>query len=70
VPAERLIPAELTAGAKPEGTMDVAGQSWQRYTARPGEQALVLLQPERTVIVVGSAHDDELRELAASIPSI
>lgn len=69
-PAERLIPAELTASGKPEGAIDVAGQSWQQYTARPGEQALVLLEPSRTVIVVGSAHDDELRELAGSFRSI
>jgi hypothetical protein len=67
VPAERLLPAELTGSGQPRGATDVAGQSWQRYTARPGEQALVLLQPERTVIVVGSAEEDELRELAAAV---
>jgi hypothetical protein len=67
IPVERLLRAELTGKSRPEGTLDVAGVTWQHYTSRPGEQALVLLQPDRTVIVVGGAHDDELRELAAAI---
>ncbi|GAA4694457.1 DUF4245 domain-containing protein [Phytohabitans rumicis] len=67
VPAERLLPAELTGSGQPRGATDIAGQSWQRYTARPGEQALVLLQPDRTVIVVGSAEETELRILATAV---
>lgn len=67
VPAERLLPAELTASGQPQGTTEVAGQTWQRYTARRGETALVLLQPDRTVIVVGGAAEEELRDLAAAV---
>lgn len=67
VPPERLIPAELTDGGRPQGATDVDGESWQRYSARDGETALVLLQPERTVIVVGHADEGELRELAAAV---
>ncbi|MFI7607149.1 DUF4245 domain-containing protein [Micromonospora sp. NPDC049366] len=67
VPAERLLPAELTDQAQPQGQVDLAGRSWQRYTARPNEQALVLLEPGRTVIVVGDARDNELRQLAGSL---
>ncbi|HEX5594425.1 MAG TPA: DUF4245 domain-containing protein [Micromonosporaceae bacterium] len=67
VPAERLLPAELTERGRPEGVVELAGRSWQRYTARPGERALVLLEPDRTVIVVGSAAESELRHLAAKI---
>lgn len=67
VPAERLLPAELTSSSRPQGAIDVVGRSWQRYTARAGELALVLLEPDRTVIVVGAAAEAELLDLAASL---
>ncbi|MGC5332920.1 DUF4245 family protein [Micromonospora sp. DT62] len=67
VPPERLLPAELTAEGQPQGQTDLGGRSWQRYTARGNEQALVLLEPNRTVIVVGDARDNELRHLASAI---
>lgn len=69
IPAERLLPAELTGAGRPEGTVDIAGTAWQRYPARPGERALVLLEPERSVIVVGSAEESRLRELAGALRS-
>ncbi|MEH0938919.1 DUF4245 domain-containing protein, partial [Micromonospora psammae] len=67
VPPERLLPAELTAQGTPQGQTDLAGRNWQRYTARGNEQALVLLEPDRTVIVVGDARENELRQLAAAL---
>ncbi|MFJ6195201.1 DUF4245 family protein [Micromonospora sp. NPDC092111] len=67
VPPERLLPAELTAEGQPQGPADLGGANWQRYTGRGNEQALVLLEPGRTVIVVGDARDNELRELAGSL---
>ncbi|PZV97049.1 Protein of unknown function [Micromonospora phaseoli] len=67
VPAERLLPAELTAEGRPQGQTDLGASTWQRYTARGNEQALVLLQPDRTVIVVGDARDNELRALATAV---
>ncbi|MFG3703821.1 DUF4245 domain-containing protein [Micromonospora sp. NPDC047670] len=67
VPPERLLPTELTAEGQPQGQTDLGGRTWQRYTGRPNEQALVLLEPNRTVIVVGDARDNELRHLAGSI---
>ncbi|MGC4887003.1 MULTISPECIES: DUF4245 family protein [unclassified Micromonospora] len=67
IPAEKLLPAELSDG-QPQGPADLPdGLSWQRYTARGNEQALVLLEPNRTVIVVGDAGETELRRLAASL---
>ncbi|PWR06382.1 DUF4245 domain-containing protein [Micromonospora sicca] len=66
VPAEKLLPAELSGG-QPQGTADLPGGRWQRYTARGNEQALVLLEPTRTVIVVGDAGDAELRQLANAL---
>ncbi|MEV2237068.1 DUF4245 domain-containing protein [Micromonospora sp. NPDC049891] len=67
VPPERLLPAELTDEGRPQGQTDFGSGTWQRYTARGNEQALVLLQPERTVIVVGDARDNELRALATAV---
>ncbi|MEO3743814.1 DUF4245 domain-containing protein [Plantactinospora sp. B5E13] len=67
VPAEQLLPAELTRTGQPQGAVEIGGRSWQRYSARAGELALVLLEPARTVIIVGPAPEDELRELAASL---
>ncbi|MEU5668882.1 DUF4245 domain-containing protein [Micromonospora sp. NPDC047762] len=67
VPADRLLPAELTSQGQPQGPTELAGRAWQLYTARGNQQALVLLEPTRTVIVVGDARDNELRELAGSL---
>jgi Protein of unknown function (DUF4245) len=67
VPAERLLPRELTGKARPDGQLDVTGATWQRYLARPGERALVLLESTRTVIVIGSAAESDLRALAGAV---
>ncbi|MBO4208104.1 DUF4245 domain-containing protein [Micromonospora echinofusca] len=67
VDPEKLLPAELTREGQPQGTTQLGGRSWQRYTARSNEQALVLLEPNRTVIVVGAAREQELRELAGAL---
>jgi hypothetical protein len=67
VPAEKLLPAELSGG-QPQGPAELpGGASWQRYTARGNEQALVLLEPNRTVLVVGDAGEAELRELVTAL---
>lgn len=67
VPPEKLLPAELTDVGRPQGPTQIGGRSWQRYTARTNEQALVLLEPNRTVIVIGAAREQELRELAGAL---
>jgi hypothetical protein len=66
-PVEAVVPGELGGNAAAQGAVDVNGRSWQRYTARPGERALVLLKPQRTTIVLGSGSEDELKTLAASL---
>ncbi|MFC4148344.1 DUF4245 domain-containing protein [Micromonospora mangrovi] len=66
VPADRLLKTELSGG-QPQGPAALPGGSWQRYTARGNEQALVLLEPNRTVIVIGDAGEAELRRLAGSL---
>ncbi|MGV9211304.1 DUF4245 family protein [Micromonospora sp. RB23] len=67
VPAERLLPAELTDQGQPQGPTELGGRTWQQYTARGNQQALVLLEPTRTVLVIGDARDNELRELTGSL---
>jgi hypothetical protein len=66
-PSERLLPDELARGGRPEGVVSIDGRDWQRYPARPGERALVLLEPGRTVIAVGALSERELRELVDSL---
>ncbi|MDP9797742.1 hypothetical protein J2S43_006254 [Catenuloplanes nepalensis] len=67
VPAEVLLPAELTTSARPGEQLTIDGQQWQSYSARAAETALVLLTPDRTIVIVGTAEDAELRELADSL---
>ncbi|MFI7425670.1 DUF4245 family protein [Micromonospora sp. NPDC049836] len=66
VPAEQLLRTELKGG-QPQGPAELPGASWQRYTARDNEQALVLLEPNRTVLVIGDAREGELRQLASAL---
>jgi hypothetical protein len=65
--ADQLLASELTSRPQAEGVVDVAGQRWQHYLIRPGSQALVLLQPDHTFILVGSGTDAEMRDLAGSL---
>jgi hypothetical protein len=64
---DTMLENELGKAPKPGGLVDIGGRQWRQYTARDGEQAFVLLEPGRTVIVVGKASDAELRTLAASL---
>jgi hypothetical protein len=67
VPADTLLPAELTTNARPGTTVTIDGRQWQSYSARANETALVQLSPERTVVIIGTGEQDALRELADSL---
>jgi hypothetical protein len=67
VDPDTMLNRELGSAAKATGQVDIGGRSWQRYTARKGEHALVLKEPERTVIVVGAASEAEVQALAAAL---
>jgi hypothetical protein len=67
VPAEDLLAKEVGEHARPLGSADIGGRSWQRYDGRGGELVLVLLEPDRTVMVLGRAPIEDLRTLAAQI---
>ena len=66
-PAESLLRRELGDQVRPTGTVDIDGRSWQSYDVRDGERALVQTDPARTLIVIGRAQPDELRELARAV---
>jgi hypothetical protein len=67
VAAATLLPAELTGDAKPLTDFRAPNGVWRLYAARPGEQALVLADAKRTVIVVGKTDEKNLEELAAAL---
>ena len=62
-----LIGTELTPSAKQVGTLDVAGVSWQRWTGRPGESALVRVTGTVTVIAVGQVSEEDLVKLVTAV---
>ncbi len=66
VPAATLLPAEL-GKTGPGGTVQVGSRTWQRYESRPGEEAIVLSDKGRTVIVVGATELGQLQTLAAAL---
>lgn len=67
LPADDLLAGELSEGAEPASEIDVGDAVWQRYPGERAETALVRREVDRTVLVVGSASQDELRALAAAL---
>lgn len=62
-----LLAAELGDDVRPDGETVVAGRPWTRSVVRGNERALVLMETDRIVIIVGRASVDELTDLAASL---
>lgn len=67
VPTATLLPIELGAKPKAVGTFRDEARTWQRYDARPGESALLLLEKGRTIIVVGTTDTKTLETFAAAL---
>ncbi|MGX6602424.1 DUF4245 domain-containing protein [Micromonosporaceae bacterium Da 78-11] len=67
VPAATLLPAELTKSAKPLENFRAPTGVWRLYDGRPGEQALVLAEQTRTIIVVGKTDVQNLEKLVTSL---
>jgi hypothetical protein len=59
--------AAVLDGAQDRGTVDVGGESWTRSTTADGETALTREADGVTVLVTGSAPDEELRTVAESV---
>jgi hypothetical protein len=54
-------------GAEEQGTVDVGGQTWTRSTTEKDETALSRESDGVVVVVTGSASDEELETVAASV---
>ena len=59
--------AAVLDGADEQGTVDVGGQPWTRSVTANAETALVREVDGVTVVVTGSASDEELEEVAAAV---
>ena len=67
VPPDTLLPGELGSGGKALGNYRTPAGVWRVYDGRPGETALVLAEPARTIVVVGKADLTDLQTLAAAL---
>ncbi|GAA3350270.1 hypothetical protein GCM10020358_75520 [Amorphoplanes nipponensis] len=67
VPTAELLPVELGDDPKAVSTFSDGARTWQRYDARDGENALILLEKGRTIIVVGLEGSENLETFAASL---
>jgi hypothetical protein len=73
--AEYVVSDDAEAGAltdvlddaTQDGTQQVDGEAWQRLTTERGETALTRAEGTATLLVTGSASDDELGTLAGSL---
>ena len=66
----RALLDTVAAGARPAGTVEVAGQSWRRLEGGdPEERALVRTADGVTTMVAGSAPWSQLQTLAGSLAS-
>jgi hypothetical protein len=59
--------AAVLGGAEERGSVDIGGERWTRATTADGETALSRETDGVTVLVTGSAPDEELRTVAASV---
>lgn len=62
-----FVTTELTQDARRVGEVQLGGETWQRWTGRPGESALVRADGGLTVVVVGAVSEAQLSELATAV---
>jgi hypothetical protein len=67
LPQGEMLRRELGGERSATGTVDIGGRTWETFPGRDSEKALVLKEPSRTVIVVGKASDEELKQLAGAL---
>jgi hypothetical protein len=58
---------DVLDGATDEGTTQVGGVAWDRRTTEGGETALTRTEGPATLLVTGSAPDEELETLAGAV---
>ena len=59
--------AAVLDGAEEQGTVELGGRTWTRATTERDETALIREDDGVTVVVTGSATDEELETVAASV---
>ncbi|MFB7613437.1 DUF4245 domain-containing protein [Kitasatospora sp. NPDC056181] len=64
--ARDILLDATVAGGKPDGTSEVAGQSWERLQG-PKERALTIQTGGATTVLTGTASYEELAELAQAL---
>lgn len=62
-----LLAAELGDHPRDQEGATIEGRAWRRYAAAGGRRALVLAETGRTVLIVGTARERELRDLAGAL---
>ena len=62
-----LLARELGDEVRPQGEVSVDGQPWTHSIARGEERALVSIDDDRTIVVVGRAGLDELTTFVGSL---
>jgi hypothetical protein len=65
--AAKLLADAVPKHARPTGSQHIGGADWARYTGDKNNRVLALMQPDRTILVVGQTNDDEMRTLAGSL---
>ena len=58
---------DVLDGAQEQGTVDLGGQTWTRGTTERGETVLSRTDGDVTVLVTGSAPDEELEAVAGAV---
>jgi hypothetical protein len=66
-PVATLLATEVAGPPRGQGEITIAGKPWQRYAGSGGVRTLALIETGRTVLIVGTARDRELRDLAGSL---
>jgi hypothetical protein len=67
-PIDALLPDELGTGAQPGNLTDIAGRQWRVYPVTKGDgRALVLAGDGYTTVITGTATDNDMRTLAATL---
>ncbi|GAA4749173.1 hypothetical protein GCM10023328_34700 [Modestobacter marinus] len=59
--------ADVLEGATADGSEQVGGQTWERLDTQRGETALTRVEDGATLVVTGSATEEELATLAGSL---
>jgi hypothetical protein len=58
---------DVVGDAEEEGDVEIGGQTWQRLATGRGETAFVREEDGVTLVVTGSASDEELETVAAAV---